>query len=115
MFACCDESGIDKKARWWVFGVAWLPHDEVAELEADCIRVRQASGCWGEFKWGNVTVKMLDAYSALLAAALSRGDLRYTSMVVDKKQLTEKEIQRSHTHTPPTDEELAPGGPGMAR
>jgi hypothetical protein len=36
-------------------------------------------------------------------------------MVVDKKQLTEKEIQRSHTHTPPTDEELAPGGPGMAR
>lgn len=96
VFACCDESGNDKKARWWVFGVAWLPEEDVPRLEAEAIKLRQDSGCWGEFKWGKVSAQMVGAYQGLLSAAFGFDKLRFTSMVVEKRLLTRSEVKKYH-------------------
>lgn len=96
MFGCCDESGVHKSSRWWAYGALWLPDDQVPAFEADATALRQRRKCWGEFKWGHVAPKMLDAYQELIGLALARPDLRFTSMVVDSHRLTRDEMQRYH-------------------
>jgi hypothetical protein len=84
MFACCDESGTHEKSRWWALGAAWLPDDDqLAEYEANATRLRQRTGCWGEFKWSKVGPGHLHAYQEFLALTFALPDLRYTSMAVD--------------------------------
>jgi len=96
MFCCCDESGSQSGSGWWVYGAVWLPHDRVADFEAEAVRVRQRHNCWGEFKWNRLSHRMLDAYQDFLAAALSQDGVRFTSMVVETALLTADETRRYH-------------------
>lgn len=99
MFGCCDESGIHSKSRWWVIGAAWLPDEQVPELEARAVELRQQTKCWGEFKWGKVDPRMLDPYLGLLDLALDkdRFDLRFASIVIDNDLLGKEEIAEYHS------------------
>jgi hypothetical protein len=75
----------------------WLPDDDrLADNEANVTRLRQRTGCWGEFKWSKVGPGQLDAYQGLLAVTLALPDLRYTSMVVDTKLFTEEDLKKYH-------------------
>lgn len=97
MFACCDESGIDGKSRWWSFGVLWLPDEAlVPRFEADIMEARQRLHCYGEFKWSSVTDQMLPAYIALLDLTFALPDLRITNMVVDSHELDPEESKKYH-------------------
>jgi uncharacterized protein DUF3800 len=97
MFACCDESGTHQESRWWALGAMWLPDDDqLAEYEANATRLRQRTGCWGEFKWSKVGPGHLDAYQEFLGLTLALPDLRYTSMVVDTKLFTKKDLAKYH-------------------
>lgn len=48
MFACCDESGIEKGSRHWVIGAMWLPDDAcLPAYEATIVELRQETGLEG--------------------------------------------------------------------
>jgi hypothetical protein len=97
MFACCDESGIQKGSRWWVIGAMWLPDDrQLPGYEASVTRLRQSSGCWGEFKWTKVDPSWLDAYRELLQLTLSLPNLKFTGLVVDTSLFTRAAMTKYH-------------------
>lgn len=97
MFACCDESGIHSKSRWWSFGVLWLPDDAlVPRFEADATALRQRKNCWGEFKWSKLSSRYLPVYSDFLSLALDLPEIRFTGLVVDTKLLSAREMKQYH-------------------
>ncbi len=97
VFACCDESGIDADSRWLVIGGFWLPDDrKVPGYEGEVVRMRQETGCWGEFKWTSVDPRWLDAYLRFLDLTLSLPGLAFKCMVVDKDLYTPEMMKLHH-------------------
>lgn len=97
LFACCDESGIHREARWWVIGTIWLPeNDRLAQYEADATTLRQKANCWGEFKWEKVSAAYLDPYADFLQLTLKLPKVRFASIVVDTNLFNPEEMKRFH-------------------
>jgi hypothetical protein len=97
VFACCDESGIDADSRWLVIGGFWLPDDrKLAGYEGEVVRLRQETGCWGEFKWTSVDPRWLDAYLQFLDTTLALPGLAFKCMVVDKDLYTPEMMKLYH-------------------
>lgn len=97
MFACCDESGIDGESSWIVLGALWVPdEDHLHDFEAAALRMRLRKSFWGEFKWQKVGERKLPVYRELLDLALALPDLRFTSMVIERAQVTREDLENYH-------------------
>jgi hypothetical protein len=104
MFACCDESGIHSGARWRVIGALWIPDDStLPNFDASVTRLRQDTGCWGEFKWDKLGDLYLPAYQRLLDTALALPGVRLTCMAVDTKLFTPEAMKEYHPKGGPTE------------
>jgi hypothetical protein len=74
MFACCDESGIHPKSRWWVIGAMWLPDDQrLPAYEAAATELRQRTNVDGSD--GRIEAVVRNEAWTSVAVELPSGDL----------------------------------------
>ena len=95
MFVACDESGADKKDRFFVLGSSWIPKEHVSKFEEKISGLRLRFKCWGEVKWGKVndcTPDDIMHFYKEFVQAVSHIDMYFRFISADKRKLDENSV-----------------------